>query len=59
MSNQATNKPIFLRSGDDLDCDCGRRGSVKIPYNSAPGKTSYHVFCDDHYDDWKEDNKGS
>lgn len=59
MSTQTINKPIFLRAGEDLDCDCGRRATVKIPYQSAPSTTSYHILCSDHYDDWKHDNKGS
>jgi hypothetical protein len=50
----APHKPIYLRAGEDLDCDCGKRATVKVPYNPTPATTGYHLFCNSCHRDYKE-----
>jgi len=50
----AAHKPIYLRAGEDLDCDCGKRATVKVPYNPNPNTIGYNLFCNSCHTDYKE-----
>lgn len=50
------SKTTYLRAGEDLDCDCGKRASVKVSYSPTPTTTGDHWFCGSCHRDYKDDH---